>query len=188
MTENTYLCHFGIKGQKKGMRKYQNPDGTWTEEGKARRRALADAARKGQEKRDANKPKEVAKDPSKPEQFNKSYAENDNDQVSKIVERERKLKELDDIINSRAMSNAEAERALKTLTNDIKYADKYADLKYATALEEYRQKKASHSSKNENFVKEMLKLTLPGAINTYINAKYKKEDKNKNNNNNNNKP
>ena len=30
------LRHFGIKGQKWGVRRYQNPDGTWTEEGKAR--------------------------------------------------------------------------------------------------------------------------------------------------------
>jgi len=32
------LYHYGIKGQKKGSRRYQFGDGTWTEEGKARRR------------------------------------------------------------------------------------------------------------------------------------------------------
>lgn len=31
-----YLCHHGIKGQKWGIRRFQNPDGTLTEEGKAR--------------------------------------------------------------------------------------------------------------------------------------------------------
>lgn len=31
-----YLCHHGIKGQKWGIRRYQNPDGTLTEEGKKR--------------------------------------------------------------------------------------------------------------------------------------------------------
>lgn len=30
------LYHYGIKGQKWGVRRFQNPDGTWTEEGKAR--------------------------------------------------------------------------------------------------------------------------------------------------------
>lgn len=33
---NSYLIHFGIPGQKWGVRRYQNPDGTLTEEGKAR--------------------------------------------------------------------------------------------------------------------------------------------------------
>ena len=32
----TYLAHFGIKGQKWGIRRFQNPDGTLTPEGKRR--------------------------------------------------------------------------------------------------------------------------------------------------------
>ena len=38
---NTYLMHFGIKGQKWGIRRYQNPDGTLTEAGKRREAKLA---------------------------------------------------------------------------------------------------------------------------------------------------
>ena len=34
--EENYLVHHGIKGQKWGVRRYQNPDGTLTEEGKRR--------------------------------------------------------------------------------------------------------------------------------------------------------
>lgn len=34
----TYLIHYGTPGQKWGQRNYQNPDGTWTEEGLRRRR------------------------------------------------------------------------------------------------------------------------------------------------------
>lgn len=34
----TYLIHYGIQGQKWGTRRYQNEDGTWTEEGLKRRR------------------------------------------------------------------------------------------------------------------------------------------------------
>lgn len=34
-----YLIHHGIKGQKKGFPRFQNPDGTWTDLGKERRRA-----------------------------------------------------------------------------------------------------------------------------------------------------
>ena len=34
----TYLIHYGIPGQKWGIRRFQNEDGTWTEEGLKRRR------------------------------------------------------------------------------------------------------------------------------------------------------
>lgn len=33
---NNELYHYGIQGQKWGVRRFQNPDGTWTEAGKAR--------------------------------------------------------------------------------------------------------------------------------------------------------
>jgi len=33
---NVYLAHHGIKGQKWGVRRYQNPDGSYTNEGKRR--------------------------------------------------------------------------------------------------------------------------------------------------------
>ena len=37
MNEVSYLSHHGIKGQKWGVRRYQNEDGTLTEEGKIRK-------------------------------------------------------------------------------------------------------------------------------------------------------
>lgn len=39
------ICHWGIKGQRWGQRRFQNEDGTYTEEGKARRRKQSDFAR-----------------------------------------------------------------------------------------------------------------------------------------------
>ena len=38
MTYPSYLMHYGVKGQHWGERQYQNPDGTYTELGKERRR------------------------------------------------------------------------------------------------------------------------------------------------------
>lgn len=34
--EHNYLCHYGIKGMKWGIRRYQNPDGSLTSAGKAK--------------------------------------------------------------------------------------------------------------------------------------------------------
>ena len=36
-TDGTYLAHHGIKGQKWGVRRFQNPDGSYTDEGRRRR-------------------------------------------------------------------------------------------------------------------------------------------------------
>lgn len=45
-----YLEHHGIKGQKWGVRKYQNPDGTLTAAGKARYYQLSDGSLKSKTK------------------------------------------------------------------------------------------------------------------------------------------
>ena len=37
MSRNLYLAHHGIKGQKWGVRRYQNKDGSYTDEGRKRR-------------------------------------------------------------------------------------------------------------------------------------------------------
>lgn len=46
--EGTCLIHHGVKGQKWGIRRYQNPDGTLTEWGKSRNRTIKTAKTKSE--------------------------------------------------------------------------------------------------------------------------------------------
>ena len=48
--ENNELYHWGIKGMKWGVRRYQNSDGTYTEEGKRRYNKTEDGNNKKNEK------------------------------------------------------------------------------------------------------------------------------------------
>lgn len=42
--DTNYLMHHGIKGQRWGVRRYQNPDGTLTSAGKRRKKVLSEAS------------------------------------------------------------------------------------------------------------------------------------------------
>lgn len=57
---NPELYHSGVKGQKWGRRRYQNPDGTWTEEGKRRRRIGDDDNYEPRTRRPINRGKAIA--------------------------------------------------------------------------------------------------------------------------------
>lgn len=50
MNNTQYLAHYGVEGQKWGVRRYQNKDGTSTKEGKKRtniKRSVVKTAKKG---------------------------------------------------------------------------------------------------------------------------------------------
>ena len=53
--ELDYLAHFGIKGQKWGVRRFQNQDGTLTAEGKERYSSANQDARNSRTKKKASK-------------------------------------------------------------------------------------------------------------------------------------
>ena len=65
-----YLIHSGIRGQKWGVRRFQNKDGTWTAEGKKRR-----AVKEGY----SDKPDKKSKDETKKEKIEISMKERISD-------------------------------------------------------------------------------------------------------------
>lgn len=65
--DHDFLCHHGIKGQKWGVRRYQNPDGSLTEAGKARYTARRNIVR------------------------NRPYTDAKNDIVRSLSDKEKKL-------------------------------------------------------------------------------------------------
>ena len=99
-----YLMHFGIKGQKWGIRRYQNPDGTLTAEGKKRygdrlgvyakdiatsawRRGVTGDSFGGLAKRRGKK-EEILKN-----KRNKAYESGDTEKAKKLDEKYRAVKE-----------------------------------------------------------------------------------------------
>ena len=60
--EGAYLAHHGVKGQRWGLRRYQNPDGSLTEKGKRRMKTLQGKSDKlDAKKAKLNSPKNMVK-------------------------------------------------------------------------------------------------------------------------------
>ena len=59
--EGSYLAHHGVKGQRWGVRRFQNPDGSITEKGKRRMKTLQGKSDKLDAKIDRNKIKVESK-------------------------------------------------------------------------------------------------------------------------------
>ena len=91
----SYLQHFGIQGMKWGVRRYQNPDGSYTPEGKARRRNEEYRAAKKEENR-RFKEEDRAIKRSRKEDSRRRRTLSDEELNYKIgrLEKEKKLKEL----------------------------------------------------------------------------------------------
>ena len=96
MEKTNDIWHYGIKGQKWGIRRYQNSDGTLTASGKRRQ--------KKEEKRQAKEARKQAKQVDKEIRQERAYASknrrslSDEELVSRVkrLEQERKLKNLTD--------------------------------------------------------------------------------------------
>lgn len=61
MNDNNYIAHHGIKGQKWGVRRFQNPDGTRTALGKSRNASMKDRIKaRSEQKAEAKAVKKAA--------------------------------------------------------------------------------------------------------------------------------
>ena len=133
--EGAYLAHHGVKGQRWGVRRFQNPDGSLTEKGKRRIKTLQGKS----DKLDAKKVK-----PNSPK--NKaSYALNNHDSKvatknadkahTKYVQEAKKAAEYDDYITKH--QNKEAKIDLKKIKIESKLNPlKEIDAEYARSLAE----------------------------------------------------
>lgn len=84
------LQHHGIKGQKWGIRRYQNPDGTYTSEGKIRKREI-NYSEAGRKKKTSNKER-------------RQMTTSELKKRKERLELEKKVKELERETNSTGMS------------------------------------------------------------------------------------
>lgn len=108
----SYLIHYGIEGQKWGIRRYQNEDGTYTSEGLERRKILDNAPSKEGYK-----------------QLKKSYKQNVKGST-KEFNQVRKESGRDKLIQKREKTNAAIEKV-----------DNYAYKRAAELFDEYKDLK-----------------------------------------------
>lgn len=126
MEYDNYLMHYGRKNQKWGIRNFQNYDGTWTELGKARRRAMAGAGEA------ARKVKKVLKKTGK---VTAATIKRTRKAISDASERSRK---------KRAIRDAKREEKIqKIVAKAIRKNDINTILKYSSHMDSNQLKDAS---------------------------------------------
>ena len=128
------LMHYGILKMRWGVRRYQNPDGTLTPEGKARLRSrrekfeLKEAKRKAkEEKREAKAKKRLDKKLNNPDPnwINRNMHKLTNEQISKAIDRIRMKKSMEEIQKDRiAIGKNKADTIIgygQSLNNILKF-------------------------------------------------------------------
>lgn len=99
----TYLAHHGIKGQKWGVRRYQNADGSLTAEGRKRKglgepRKSLFSKKKKEEKTEAEKKEELKeylrKHPKKLVKYNKELTRQEAEEVISNIQFDRRLRDI----------------------------------------------------------------------------------------------
>lgn len=125
------LEHYGVKGMKWGLRQYQNPDGTYTELGKKRRRVGYEKAEKEDEKNSKNE-----KDLSDEKIGGKAYKDMTRKELKEARKRARhnEKERVEKRIWNREKGEAIERGDLKFLT---KYAEKLTDDEIERAIDRY---------------------------------------------------
>lgn len=118
----TYLAHHGIKGQKWGIRRYQNPDGSLTAEGR-KRKGLGDprkslfSRKKKEEKTEAEKKEELKeylrKHPKKLVKYSKELTRQEAEEVISNIQFDRRLRDIRQQEIDRGLDK------IKTVTNTM---------------------------------------------------------------------
>lgn len=144
----TYLIHYGIQGQKWGVRRFQNEDGTWTADGLERRRKEDQKSLYKSIKKDAKK---GTFDPKK-------YV--DNDYIKSIIKKSKindKMKEKDTAKKEYNKSKKEQEKWNKVISKRDHLAGKYYMQSYnpsMTADEKYNLSEQSRWKADDEFNKK----------------------------------
>lgn len=136
MTEDV-LYQSGIKNQKWGVRRFQNKDGTWTSEGKKRRRLM-----EGDGKR---------KSPSKNDKKLKDTSLMSDEELQKLISRmqlEKQYRDLYNNLNPQKQSKAKTIFA-KMLTNAIEEFSNQAIKKAARTVFDNDEDKSGDGSKKK---------------------------------------
>lgn len=91
------LAHYGILGMKWGIRRYQNPDGTWTDEGKRRYgKKIEKSIRKAERKAEKKARKQAVKKIRKATRNRHILDDDELERYINRLDREKKLKDLTD--------------------------------------------------------------------------------------------
>ena len=142
---NEELYHWGILGMKHGRRQYQNIDGTWTEEGLARRRERERKTEAKIAKKAAKLEKKTAKALAKAEKRKKISAMSD-EEIQKRIDRlklENEYKKLQSESNSYFMANGRnfiekwMEHSDRKALNNIKM--KELEVRYVESINRTKQ-------------------------------------------------
>lgn len=96
MESTNDIWHYGIKGQKWGIRRYQNPDGTLTAAGKRREKKEAKRRAKEERKKAKQADKEIRQDRAYASKNRRNLSDEELASRVKRLEQERKLKNLTD--------------------------------------------------------------------------------------------